>query len=100
MKIQALPDWKTLFPAFAACAGLGEGWYLPAVEEAYYNIRDDVSNLNYYLKNIAGSESIEGTYWTSTESSADKAYILDIRTGNTNQVVKTTIYKIRALYQF
>ena len=100
MKIQALPDWKTLFPAFASCAELGEGWYLPALEDAYYHLKDDVSNVNYYLRNIVGSDPIEGTYWTSTESSADKAYKLYIRTGNTDPVAKTTELKIRALYQF
>ncbi len=32
-KIASLPNWQEEFPAFAWCASLGEGWYLPAVGE-------------------------------------------------------------------
>lgn len=38
-KIASLADWAASYPAFRWCTGLGEGWYLPAIEElvAIYN---------------------------------------------------------------
>lgn len=34
-KIKAIPDWHTLYPAFAWCADHGSGWYLPSYNELY-----------------------------------------------------------------
>lgn len=31
--VQQIPGWREMYPAFAWCADLGEGWYLPAIEE-------------------------------------------------------------------
>lgn len=31
--VRQIPGWKRKYPAFAWCENLGEGWYLPAVEE-------------------------------------------------------------------
>jgi len=31
--VQQRPNWRTDYPAFAWCANLGSGWYLPAIEE-------------------------------------------------------------------
>ena len=32
-QVKSQDNWQERFPAFAWCAGLGEGWYLPAVNE-------------------------------------------------------------------
>lgn len=32
-RVTALEDWEIKYPAFKWCADLGEGWYLPALEE-------------------------------------------------------------------
>ena len=32
-KIMKQPNWRRNYPAFAWCASLGEGWYLPAFDE-------------------------------------------------------------------
>ena len=34
-------NWQKRYPAFAFCASLGEGWYLPAMEELETFLRDD-----------------------------------------------------------
>jgi hypothetical protein len=34
-KIRSLPNWQNDYPAFAWCASLGDGWYLPAHDELY-----------------------------------------------------------------
>ena len=31
--VMRIPDWQSKYPAFAACAKLGDGWYLPAIDE-------------------------------------------------------------------
>ncbi len=54
--VQRIPNWREKYPAFAWCADLGEGWYLPAIDElkAIYDICN-ILNDNYYA------------YWSSTE---------------------------------
>ena len=32
-KVRKIAGWREKYPAFAWCADLGEGWYLPAIEE-------------------------------------------------------------------
>ncbi len=31
--VKRISNWRSLYPAFAWCADLGEGWYIPAIEE-------------------------------------------------------------------
>ena len=54
--VQCIPNWREKYPAFAWCADLGEGWYLPAINElkAIYSIRN-ILNDKYW-------------YWSSTEN--------------------------------
>ena len=102
MKVQARPDWRTLYPAFAACADLGEGWYLPSLDESYPHIKADINNLNYHLANIPESEPIDGgnAYWTSTEVSASNARRILGGNAYTDDRDKTELGKIRAFYMF
>ena len=55
--VQRIPNWREKYPAFAWCADLGEGWYLPAIDElkAIYDIRNILNVKSYW-------------YWSSTES--------------------------------
>ena len=64
-KVEQIPNWQSKYPAFAWCASLGEGWYLPALEEllAIYRSKE---KLNAALANN-GAE-IAKWYWSSTES--------------------------------
>lgn len=57
--VQRIPNWREKYPAFAWCADLGEGWYLPAIDElkAIYDIRNIINATSWY--------------WSSTE---DKGY--------------------------
>ena len=73
-KIKKRPNWQTNYPAFAWCAKLGEGWYLPAIEELKLfavdkSVREAV---NATLKSngkpcIAASGGYGSQYWSSTE---------------------------------
>ena len=39
--VKSVPDWKEKYPNFKWCANLGEGWYLPAIEELKLLILDN-----------------------------------------------------------
>ena len=41
-KIRAISDWQSKYPAFKWCADIGDGWYLPAINElnAIYNQKE------------------------------------------------------------
>lgn len=61
-------DWQQRFPAFAWCAEIGEGWYLPAIGEldrlgeSWERVEPAVAN--------AGGEPLDDClyFWSSTET--------------------------------
>ena len=53
--VQRIPNWRGKYPAFAWCADLGEGWYLPAINEL--KAISDISNIL----------NAESSYWSTTE---------------------------------
>ena len=73
--VMGRPNWKTNYPAFAWCANLGAGWYLPAIEELEkFTLNDAVRNaVNRTLEAKGGiklsnkSSSQVMWYWSSTE---------------------------------
>ena len=60
-KVKAISGWQSKYPAFAWCADLGEGWYLPAKEEllVIYKKKDKLS------RNLA--DRLFYLFWSSTE---------------------------------
>ena len=102
MKIQALPGWESSNTAFAVCTELGEGWYLPAIDECYYYIKTDMMRMNSYLMNITGGEVINmsNTYWTSTESDAGSARRIYMPNGDSRPAAKNSNFRVRAFYMF
>jgi hypothetical protein len=79
-KVKAVSGWQTKYPAFKWCDDLGEGWYLPSIEELKaFTISDSVRNaVNRTLK-AKGGEAIHNKgdlykwYWSSTEH--DEQYL-------------------------
>lgn len=71
--VHRIPSWREKYPVFAACAKLGEGWYLPAEEELnkLYVNRADLSN---QARIFGGSSFVETRYWSSTETSSTGAW--------------------------
>lgn len=67
--VQQHPNWRKNYPAFAWCADLGDGWYLPASDELVRILRDDsVHNaVNRTLVAKGGKELADNWYWSSTE---------------------------------
>lgn len=89
--VQRIPNWREKYPAFAWCADLGEGWYLPAIDEleAIYNIRK-ILNLRREF------------YWSSTECQALKscAWGVQVYTGSTLDRTKRSYGYVRAVSAF
>ena len=74
--VQQCPNWRTNYPAFAWCAQLGSGWYLPAIEELkLFTLNDSVHDaVNRTLATKGGTKlynsgDLGKWYWSSTESS-------------------------------
>lgn len=89
--VQCIPNWRKKYPAFAWCADLGEGWYLPAIDElkAIYDIR-----------NILNVKS--RWYWSSTENKEYGFYAWDVDMGDgyTSYGHKGNGYPVRAVSAF
>lgn len=68
--IRGISNWKDKFPVFAKCAEMGEGWYVPAVNELEKMLS---SNFSVVIKNMTAIAQYMGEvfyssyYWSSTE---------------------------------
>lgn len=86
--VQRIPNWREKYPAFAWCADLGEGWYLPAIHElkAIYGIRKILNVKSHW-------------YWSSTEKKFC-AWVFSVGVGGANYYNKTNGYYVRAVSAF
>ena len=73
-KVKVVVNWQKKYPAFKWCADLGEGWYLPSIEELKRFTLDNAVHaaVNRTLESKGGEKLFnrgEGElYWSSTES--------------------------------
>ena len=73
-KVMARPDWQSKYPAFKWCADLGEGWYMPAIDELKtFTLSTAVHDaVNRALSARGGTKLYNRGewrgYWSSTES--------------------------------
>lgn len=87
-KVKQIAGWREKYPAFAWCADLVEGWYLPAMEELRkFTLEDDVRDaVNRTLatkgKQIANIGD-KHLYWSSTECGEFCAWIVRMSDGFT-----------------
>ena len=73
--VKAIQGWESMYPAFKWCADLGEGWYLPAMNElSGLNSQEVIDAVKRTIKAKGGQEYGSGNlwkvnkwYWTSTE---------------------------------
>ena len=70
-KIRSLSNWQNDYPAFAWCASLGDGWYLPALKELKA-ISAQCAAINNTLK-AKGKPELE-TYWHWSSTQDDGAW--------------------------
>ena len=64
-KVKTISGWRDKYPAFKWCADLGEGWYLPSIEE----LLTIYKNKERLILNLTGKLFTYGSYWSSTEDS-------------------------------
>lgn len=101
-KVKKLPDWKNNYPAFAWCASLGDGWYLPAVDELIL-IYENKSIINRRLNERGYGEVVDELYWSSTEveEEPDCAWYVSMNDGDLNYNSKNYIdFSVRAVSAF
>lgn len=101
-KIKRQPNWKSNYPAFAWCASLGDGWYLPAVDELLL-IYENKSIINRMLNEKGYGEVVDGLYWSSTEveEEPDCAWYVNMNDGDSNYNSKNYIeFSVRAVSVF
>ena len=79
-KIKSIPGWQTKYPAFKWCADLGDGWYLPTINElkAIYTQRYAVNKtLSINKMNRLGTKHEYDCFWSSSEERrSNKAYYI------------------------
>ncbi len=103
-KIKAISDWESKYPAFKWCANLGDGWYLPSLNElkAMYN---QYSKVNSVLE-TQKMETLNYVLWSSTENGSNYAYLVGFSTDNNELFINSTYDKnfdmsdVRAVYTF
>ena len=101
-KIKRQPNWKSNYPAFAWCASLGDGWYLPAVDELIL-IYENKSIINRRLNERGYGEVVNGLYWSSTEveEEPDCAWYVNMNDGDSSYNSKNYIdFSVRAVSAF
>lgn len=101
-KIKRQPNWKSNYHAFAWCASLGDGWYLPAVDELLL-IYENKSIINRMLNEKGYGEVVDELYWSSTEveEEPDCAWYVNMNDGDSNYNSKNYIeFSVRAVSVF
>lgn len=95
--VKQIDGWRSKYPAFAWCADLGEGWYLPAKEEllTMYSNKDAVNNS---LRAINAAELC--WYLSSTESNEFCAWYVYMNDGSTYDFNKIDDGYVRAVSAF
>lgn len=76
-KVMQIDNWQYKYPAFAWCAALGEGWYLPAKEELkiIYSVNRTFDNIfEETIKANGVYQVFNFECWSSTESSENFSY--------------------------
>lgn len=99
--IYTLPNWEKKYPAFAWCKSLGEGWYIPSVNELRELLI--ISSSNTFRQAIVANKATlfsDGKYLSSTEMDDWWIYLVDAATAQESANYKQYIYRVRAIYQF
>ena len=102
-QVKAISGWRDKYPAFKWCADLGEGWYLPSIEELkVFTLNTAIHDaVNRTLIARGGTKLYDkgenGWYWSSTEnnykfsSGEFCAWIVDMYDGYTDYYMKYSL---------
>lgn len=104
-KVKQIAGWREKYPAFAWCADLGEGWYLPAIEELKKFTLDDAVRdaVNHTLAAKGKKLANKGAWhwnWSSTEYDGFCAWSVYMGNGSTSLNLKGYDNYVRAVSAF
>ncbi len=96
--VRRIFGWKEKYPAFAGCAALGEGWYLPAKEE----LERLYGNAEYLSRQaeVFGGLPFAFVYWSSSEGGSTHAWVVDFGSGVFYINSKYYQYRVRPVAAF
>ncbi len=100
-KIMAIRGWREKYPAFAWCADLGEGWYLPAQEELK-TIDKARDKINATLSANGCTKLNSDRYRSSSEDIDNEfcAWYVYMYDGYTSNFANSNFYYVRAVSAF
>ena len=100
--IYAQPNWKSRYPAFAWCNSLGEGWYIPSIDELRELLIIGSSNTFALAihNNKATPFATDYYYLSSTEMDEFWVYIVDAQSQKESANYKQYTYHTRAIHSF
>lgn len=98
--IRQTPNWEQTYPAFARCVALGEGWYLPALDEMK-QIWQNLVTLSQAAEKKDGIR-LSGRYLTSSEGDeCYNAWRVDFTMGGVrNSSYKDERCRVRPIAEF
>ena len=110
-KVKAIYGWQSKYPAFKWCADLGEGWYLPSIEELkVFTLNTAIHDaVNRTLIARGGTKLYDkgesGRYWSSTELNKEYsgyfcAWRVNMDSGGTSYYRKYNYYYVRGVSAF
>ena len=111
-KVKAISGWRDKYPAFKWCADLGEGWYLPSIEELkVFTLNTAIHDAVNRTLIARGDKKLynrgeKGWYWSSTEddyqwsSGEFCAWLVGVYDGNTLNYYKGSSNYVRAVSAF
>jgi hypothetical protein len=104
-KVKQIDGWREKYPAFAWCADLGEGWYLPAIDElkkfTLHKAIHDAVNCTLVTKGKKlANKGRWHWYWSSTEYDKFCAWIVYMYVGTTDNYIKNRSGYVRAVSAF
>ena len=100
--IRQIPGWWRKYPAFAGCAALGEGWYLPAKKELE-KLGDNWKSLSEKAEYFGGEGLVKIRRWSSSEAHSKSAWFVLFGFGSGCMGVsnfKFYAYRVRAVAAF
>lgn len=102
--VYKIEGWREKYPVFAWCAKLGEGWYLPAIEELSV-LYKSVKTVNKEMER-QGARRIRTAFfiiaflWSSTTFDEFCVWYVDMRNGSADLVNKYDYNYVRAVAKF
>ncbi len=97
--VKQIKEWEEKYPAFAWCDSLGEGWYLPAIEELKtLLLKESVKETVNNTLELRGSKLLDfWRHWSSTEDEDEEVCAWCVHKGIGNTFLGKAICRYKGL---